>query len=84
VKFKCDWQRRLFATNYAVVSEMIVTESKEDNVSNISRKESFNKNESLSDKVMNFYDDNFWGAYNIIEPTESLESAVNKLKKEHL
>jgi hypothetical protein len=83
VKFKCDWQRRLFATNYTVLSEMIVTESKEESVSNIPRRESFNERESLSDKVMSFYDDNFWGAYNIIEPTESLESAVNKLKKEH-
>ena len=83
VKFKCDWQRRLFATNYAVQSEMVVTENKEGQVSNIPRRESFNENESLSDKVMNFYDDNFWGAYNIIEPTESLESAVNKLKKEY-
>jgi len=82
VKFKCDWKRRLFSTNYTVMSEMVVTESKE-NVSNIPRKESFNERESLSDKVMNFYDDNFWGAYNIIEPTESLESAVNKLKKEY-
>jgi len=83
VKFKCDWTRRLFSTNYTVMSEMIVTESKEDLVTNIPRKESFNERESLSDKVMNFYDDNFWGAYNIIEPTESLESAVNKLKKEY-
>jgi hypothetical protein len=62
---------------------MVVTECKDGAISNIPRKESFNKNESLSDKVMNFYDDNFWGAYNIIPPTESLESAVNKLKKEH-
>ena len=83
LKFKCDWQRRLFATNYTVLSEMIVTESKEGSVSNIPRKESFSKHESLSDKVMSFYDDNFWGAYNIIEPTESLESAVNRLKKEY-
>ncbi len=83
VKFKCDWKRRLFATNYTILSEMIVTECKEEAISNISRKESFNKYDSLSDKVMSFYDDNFWGAYNIIEPTESLESAVNKLKKEH-
>ena len=83
VKFKCDWSRRLFATNYTVLSEMVVTETKEESVNNIPRKESFNKNESLSDKVMSFYDDNFWGAYNIIEPTESLESAVNKLKKEY-
>ena len=83
VKFKCDWKRKLFATNYTVRSEMVVTECKEGSVSNIPRKESFSKSESLSDKVMSFYDDNFWGAYNIIEPTESLESAVNKLKKEH-
>lgn len=83
VKFKCDWQRKLFATNYTVLSEMVVTESKEESVNNIPRKDSFNRNESLSDKVMNFYDTNFWGAYNIIEPTESLESAVNKLKKEY-
>jgi len=83
VKFKCDWQRKLFATNYTVLSEMVVTERKDELVNNIPRKESFNKNESLSDKVMSFYDDNFWGAYNIIPPTESLESAVNKLKKEH-
>jgi len=83
VKFKCDWQRRLFATNYTVESEMVVTETKEGQVNNIPRREMFNINESLSDKVMNFYDNNFWGAYNIIEPTESLESAVNKLKKEY-
>ena len=83
VKFKCDWERKLFATNYTVMSEMVVTESREEHVSIIPRKESFNERESLSDKVMNFYDDNFWGAYNIIEPTESLELAVNKLKREY-
>ena len=83
VQFKCDWKRRLFATNYTVISEMVVTESREENVSNIPRRASFNVYESLSDKVMDFYDDNFWGAYNIIPPTESLESAVNKLKKEN-
>ena len=83
VRFNCDWKRRLFATNYTVVSEMVVTENVEDHANNIPRKESFNANESLSDKVINFYDDNFWGAYNIIPPTESLESAVNKLKKEY-
>ena len=83
VKFNCDWKRRLFATNYVVLSEMVVTESQEESVSSIPRKESFNSNQSLSDKVMNFYDVNFWGAYNIIEPTESLESAVSKLKKEY-
>ena len=83
VKFKCDWSRKFFSTNYTIQSEMVITESKEEFVNNIPRREAFNEKESLSDKVMNFYDDNFWGAYNIIEPTEYLESAVNKLKKEY-
>lgn len=34
------------------------------------------------DKVLDFADEQFWGAYNIIEPTESLANAVHKLKKQ--
>ncbi|MDU1891247.1 MAG: carboxypeptidase-like regulatory domain-containing protein [Dysgonomonas sp.] len=82
VQFKCDWKRRLFSTNYTIVCEMVVTDRKVDDVEKISRKMTFNPNQSLSDKVSNFYDDNFWENYNIIEPTESLESAVKKLKKQ--
>ena len=81
IKFKCDWKRRLFATNYEVMSEMVVTDNVIENAASISRKNAFSINNSLSDKVMNFYDEDFWGNYNIIEPSESLESAVSKLKK---
>ncbi len=81
LKFKCDWKRKLFATNYVIVSEMVVTDIEEQNVTAITRKAAFNPNHALSDKVMDFYDNDFWGAYNIIEPTESLESAVDKLRK---
>ena len=59
---------------------MVVTDGKEENVTNIPYKMAFKETQSLSDKVENFMDEDFWGAYNIIEPTESLESAVNKLK----
>ena len=83
IKFKCDWKRRLFATNYTVTSELVATEIKEHGSNGIPRKEAFKPNESLSDKVMNFYDSDFWGAYNIIEPSDSLELAVNKLKKQY-
>lgn len=83
IKFKCDWKRRLFSTNYTIVSEMVVTENTEQNVELIPYKAAFKKNQSLSDKVMDFFDPDFWGAYNIIEPTESLESAVVKLKKQY-
>lgn len=83
IKFKCDWKRRLFSTNYTIVSEMVVTENTEQNVELIPYKMAFKKSHSLSDKVMGFFDPDFWGAYNIIEPTESLESAVVKLKKQY-
>jgi hypothetical protein len=82
LKFKCDWRRRFFSTSYTVVSEMVVTDVNTQNVTVISRKEAFNPNHVLGDKVMDFYDEDFWGAYNIIEPTESLESAVERLKKQ--
>ena len=81
VKFKCDWKKKLFHTNYGVVSEMVMTDRKDNPEEKISGKESFRDNGILSDEVKNFYDSNFWGNYNIIEPTESLEHAVAKLKK---
>lgn len=82
-RFKCDWKKRFFffSTNYEVVSEMVVTDRKEDDIVGIPNKLSFKKDHSLSDKVSDFTDANFWTYYSIIEPTESLESAVNKLRK---
>nr|WP_255495135.1 carboxypeptidase-like regulatory domain-containing protein [Dysgonomonas sp. 521] len=85
IRFKCDWKKKFFffSTNYEVVSEMVVTDRQEEDVAAISRKAAFKQNQSLSDKVGNFSDEYFWEDYNIIEPTESLESAVNKLKKKY-
>jgi hypothetical protein len=62
---------------------MIVTDCQDENVTAIPSKLAFKQNQSLSDKVSNFDDKNFWENFNIIEPTESLESAVNKLKIEY-
>lgn len=83
LKFKCDWKRKLFSTHYTIVSEMVVTESQEQHVTAIPYKVSFKKGQVLSDKVSDFFDEDFWEGYNIIEPTESLESAVKKLKKQY-
>lgn len=83
VRFKCDWKRKLFSTTYSIVSEMVVTDGREDNITGIPNRMAFKESQVLSDKVSNFMDEDFWGAYNIIEPTESLDSAVNKLKKQH-
>lgn len=81
LKFNCDWKRKLFATNFTIVSEMVMTDREDNPEEGIPYRESFGSTKVLSDKVQNFYDENFWEDYNIIEPTESLEFAVQKLKK---
>lgn len=81
VRFKCDWKRKLFSTNYTILSETVITDGKEQEAG-IPYKMSFKQNQSLTDKVADFMDEDFWGSYNIIEPTESLETAVYKLKKQ--
>ncbi len=81
IKFKCDWKKRLFSTNYTIVSEAVITGGKEDNASRIPAKLAFRDGHALYDKVDSFYDKDFWEDYNIIEPDESLESAVNKLRR---
>lgn len=83
IRFKCDWKRRLFSTNYTILSETVITEIKDHDVNRIAYKDSFKPDQSLSEEVSSFHDVNFWKDYNIIEPTESLESAVGKLKKQY-
>ena len=82
IRFKCDWKRRLFATSYTVISELVITDNQKEKPQRIAGKDTFSSRQSLSEKVMSYYDRDFWGAYNIIEPIESLEFAVSKLKKE--
>lgn len=84
IRFKCDWKRRLFATNYTVLSETIITDRDEHNVVRIPAREAFSMRQSLSQEVALYQDENFWGNYNIIEPTESLENAVGRLRKQQI
>lgn len=83
LRFKCDWKRRLFASAYTVVSEMVVTEQvPAESVHRIRGRDSFGPRDYFYDEADFFDDPDFWGAYNIIEPTESLEHAIGKLKKD--
>ena len=82
LKFKCDWKRRLFATNYEVIAESIITDRSDRQVTRMTNRETFSLRQSLSQEVVYYQDENFWSNYNIIEPTEPLESAVNRLKKQ--
>ena len=82
IRFKCDWKKRLFSSGYTVYSEMVVTDRQEDNFTAISNKTAFKEKQVFYDLVDEYWNEDFWRNYNIIEPTESLENAVSKLRKQ--
>ena len=82
-RFNCDWKRRLFATSFSAFCEMVVTDNTRENVVPISGRNSFDSRDAFFDRVDYFRDPNFWEDYNIIEPTETLDKAINKLMKKY-
>ena len=83
MRFNCDWKRRLFASTYTTVSEMVVTDrlTSGRDAKRPNGRSSFGIKDRFYDRVEYFEDPDFWADYNIIEPTESLENAIDKLKK---
>ncbi|WP_096431971.1 carboxypeptidase-like regulatory domain-containing protein [Labilibaculum antarcticum] len=81
INFKCNWKRKLFNTNYTAMTEIAITDREEQNIVRFKRDNKFKANQVMVEEVSNFADANFWGAYNTIEPDQSIESAIRKLKR---
>jgi hypothetical protein len=75
------WNSKLFRSNYALVSEMAVTDIGRDNVEKFKFRDATKYNDVLIDKVSGFEDPEFWGEYNVIKPEESIEVAIEKLSR---
>ncbi len=83
IKFSCDWKRRIFKTNYTIMSELAITERRTDNIEKYTLRESFNPSSILAEKVQDYFDPNYWGEYNTIEPDQSIEKAIEKMNKRY-
>ena len=81
VKFKVDWKKKLFNTYYTTMAEIAVTDRTDEEVIKFAGKERLKTTDVFSDKVSAFADPDFWGEYNVIEPDQSIESAIRKLSK---
>ena len=81
VKFKVDWKKRLFNTYYTTMSEIAITDRTDKEVIKFAGKDKIKYNDVFSDKVTAFTDKEFWGDYNVIEPDQSIESAIRRLSK---
>ncbi|MCD8313014.1 MAG: carboxypeptidase-like regulatory domain-containing protein [Bacteroidales bacterium] len=80
IRFKCDWKKRFFSSAYTARCEMVMVE-REQNPGRIAAREAYRRGQAFYDMVDEYWDEDFWRDYNIIEPTESLESAVRRLRK---
>ena len=81
VKFKVSWAKKLFNTYYTTMSEIAVTDRTDQEVIKFAGKDKIKYSDVFSDKVTAFTDKEFWGDYNVIEPDQSIESAIRRLSR---
>ncbi len=81
VRFKVNWKRKLFNTYYTTMSEIAVTDRTAEEVIKFAGKEKIRYTDVFSEKVSAFADPEYWGDYNVIEPDQSIESAIRRLSK---
>jgi hypothetical protein len=81
VKFKVDWKKKLFNTNYTTMSELAITDRTEEDVIKFASKERVHTTDFFTEEVAAFADPEFWGDYNVIEPDQSIEAAIKRLSR---
>ncbi len=83
LEFVVNWRKRLFNSRYTINSEMLVTDWEQEKTPIADKNmEKFKSNTVLADEASGFADPDFWGAYNVIEPEKSIESAISKIKRQ--
>ena len=82
IDFKVNWDKKIFNKNYSLSSEMAITDWIENRTLDYPRRrELINPSIILTDSKVGFQDLNFWGEDNIIEPENSIQNAIKKIKK---
>ncbi len=80
--FKVNSDKKIFNTTYSLSSEMVITDWKENtSLDYPKRKEILKSNVILTDSKLGFSDKDFWGINNIIEPENTIENAIKKIKR---
>jgi len=82
--FKLNWDKRIFNTIYSTTFEMAVTDWKKKDIKENQNTQKLTSNVIMSDKVLSLADPDFWGAFNIIEPEKSIETAIRKIQRKAL
>lgn len=71
----------LFKNHFSAKSELAVTDHKAGDF-DIAPENRLKPKDVLSEKVVSFTDENFWGGYNIIEPDKSIDKIVGRIVRQ--
>jgi hypothetical protein len=81
VKFRVIKRGKFFNKIYTSSADLAITDIDTQNVEKYKFNETLKASQIFVDHVQNYYDEEFWGNYNIIKPEESLEDAVERINK---
>ena len=83
LEFKVSKRRKLFNSVYSLTSEMAITDWELNTTGKgLTLREKLRPTVVIVDEASGFSDPDFWGAYNVIEPEKSIESAIEKIKRQ--
>ena len=66
------------------MSEVAITDRTYEGIEKFAARERFKSNDIMGEKVFIFFDQGFWEGYNVIEPDQSIESAIRRLNRKYL
>jgi len=73
------WKKKLFKSTFTAMSEMAITDIDPEGITKYKYRETTRRSDIFIEKVGDFEDPDFWGEYNIIQPEESIETAINRI-----
>ena len=75
------WNRKLFRSLYSTLSEMALTDIDSENIEKYRFRETTRLGDIFAEQVNDFEDPDFWGEYNIIQPEETIQTAIQRLER---
>ncbi|MGQ7870113.1 carboxypeptidase-like regulatory domain-containing protein [Sunxiuqinia sp. sy24] len=77
VKFHVKSRHDKINSVFHSISDLLITDHRETNLRRFKRNENFNSSDIFSETISE-YDEDFWGNYNVIKPSEDLRKALKK------
>jgi hypothetical protein len=79
--FTVRWKKKFFRSRFTTMTEMAVTDTDPSNITKYRFRETTKRGDIFAEQVSDFEDPDFWGEYNIIQPEESIQSAIQRIER---